>query len=182
MNSLAIGVDVDDVCADLLGEWLRRYNVKYSDKLLPEDLTKWELEEQVKPECGSKIFSILTEPDLYNHVLPIPGARAGVDYLRSLGRVVFVTAGAFNGGAKFAWLKRWGFLPSDGHHESKDFVCAYDKNLIRLDALIDDRVSNVESFPGLGLLMTRPHNRLVGTGVTRINALDEAQRFIQAYF
>ena len=157
-SNLVIGVDVDEVCADLLSEWLRRYNLKYRDTLRPEDITDWNIGAQVKPECGDKIYAILDEPDLYQNIVPMRGALEAVELLRELGRVVFVTAGATNATEKFKWMKRWGFLPKQGH-DTKDFICARDKALVRATFLFDDAVHNVDAFPGKAWLVSHHHNR-----------------------
>jgi 5'(3')-deoxyribonucleotidase len=151
---MIIGVDVDDVLADLLGPWIARYNAKYQDTLKREDVTAWAIEKFTKPECGHEIFKLL-DPTIYDEVQPIPGALDTVNALRTLGRVVFITAG--NGDAKLRWLIHHGFLKPT-YNARKDYFACTDKALIRADVLIDDHVDNIESFPGRGLLVTRGHN------------------------
>lgn len=150
-----IGCDVDDVLANLIGEWVRRYNKKYNDTLVPEMITKWEIEEFVKPECGKNIFALLDDPDLYDHVLPFHGARESIERLREIGRVVFITAG--NGTQKLRWLKQWGFLPKTRDAE-RDFFMAKDKALVNADILMDDCIANVEAFPREAILIAQGHN------------------------
>ena len=41
MKKLTIAVDVDDVVADLITEWLKRYNHDYNDTKTPADITQW---------------------------------------------------------------------------------------------------------------------------------------------
>lgn len=177
MSHLTIAVDVDEVCADLLGEWLRRYNLKYHDYLYPENLDGWAMEPQVKPECGEKIFELIT-PEIYEQVLPIPGALFGINQLRTLGRVVFVTSG--NGDAKLKWLQEWKFLkPGRVNGHDPDFVSAKDKSLIKADYLLDDNVDNVEMFPGQGILIWHWHNRNVTCSKPRVQSLFDAYVSIQ---
>lgn len=171
---MIVGVDVDEVCADLLSEWVRRYNLRYHDTLRPEFIEEWDMSKVVKPECGKDIYRILSEPDLYDNILPIPPAKAAVDDIRGLGhRVVFVTSCA-RGQAdqKREWLIRWGFLP-DRNFEP-DFIAASDKALIGVDCLIDDNISTVEKFPGDALLVTRSYNRGIPTNRRRIHGLAQA--------
>lgn len=150
--------DVDEVVADLLGEWLSRYNYRWIDMLTPDMLRGWSLVPQVKPECGARIYDILHECDLYDDVKPIPGALAAVRYLRSLGiRVVFVSscvAGSVD--AKVAWLQRHKFLPEGP--SIRDFIACTDKSLIGADVLLDDHILNVEAFPGHAILLNVPQN------------------------
>lgn len=158
MRQPTILVDVDEVVADLLGTWLHRYNVKYDDRLAREDITEWDLTEFVKPECGDKIYEFLGDYFIYDDVPPIPGALRGVEKLRSLGRVVFVSsANAATMAAKVHWLERWGLLEDDPRHSN--LVYAHDKSLVRGDILIDDGPHNVGAFPGETILFDQYHNR-----------------------
>jgi 5'-nucleotidase len=170
---LIIAVDVDEVVADLLTEWLRRYNAKYNDNLTVDKVRGWEMAPQTKPECREKIYEILREPDLYDHVWPIPGTLGAIERLRRLGRVVFVSAK--NGTAKLEWLQKWGYLP-DG--DDNDFIMAKDKALVKADYLFDDHIKNVESFPGCGVLVDHWHNRDTKTWRPRIKTLADAPLYI----
>lgn len=157
MKSLLLAVDVDEVCADLLGEWLRRYNKDHGDNLTPDDISEWDLSKLVR--CGGDIYNYLHQPDLYEHVLPISGARPAIYTLLSMGhRVVYATS-CPSGTAEFkrSWLLRWGFLtPANA---SRDFLPVSDKSLIHADYLFDDRPENIEGFTGTGVLIRRAHNQ-----------------------
>lgn len=158
MTQPTILVDVDEVVADLLGVWLHRYNVRYSDTLAREDIVEWDLTLFVKPECGSNIFSFLGDYAIYDDVSPIAGALRGVKQLRKLGRVVFVSsANTATMAAKVHWLERWGLLEDDPRHS--DLVYAHDKSLVRGDLLIDDGPHNVGAFSGDTILFDQYHNR-----------------------
>lgn len=157
-RQFVVAMDVDEVCADLLGTWLRWYNREWGDNLTPDRIRGWALAPQVKPECGDRIYDILKNPALYSDVDPLPGALSAVCYLRSLGiRVVFVSscvAGSVD--AKVAWLQHNGFLPKGS--SIRDFIACTDKALIGADVLLDDHILNVESFPGHAILLNVPHN------------------------
>lgn len=159
MTPKVIALDVDEVCADLLGEWIRLYNVEYDDTLLPEEVTDWDLRKVVKKECAEKMYELLRRPCLYEHVLPIRGARAAVDTLREQGhRVLFVTACVTDTiDRKLDWLLRWKFLTKQNYRT--DFIAAGDKSLIMANYLVDDRPKNVKDFRwGRGVLVTQPYN------------------------
>lgn len=172
---MIVAVDIDEVCAALMPEWIARYNRKYDDTLTPEQITSWDLSLLVKPTCGKHIFSFLT-PDIYDRVQPIPGALQAVESLRYAGhRVIFVTAG--NADAKRAWLVRHGFL-SKGWKQPDYFAC-FDKSLIRADVLIDDGPHNLATFPGECILIDQPHNRDCDAPF-RARDLVDAVRFVEA--
>lgn len=150
-----IALDIDDVVADLLPEWLRRYNHDFDDNLAPEDITEWDLTKFIKKECGSRIFEYLDDANLYDNVLPVDGAISSISKLKSLPhtRVIFVTARDV-ADAKFSWLKTWGLAES-----RNDYVVCQDKGLILADYLVDDKPENIMRFSGFGILFSSNHNR-----------------------
>jgi 5'(3')-deoxyribonucleotidase len=155
------GVDVDGPCADLLPEWLRRYNRDYDDAMTPAHITQWEMERIVKPECGKKIYNYLTDPDLYECVQPVEGARFAIEQLRSAGlRVIFVSS-CVRGHTdeKMDWLVRHGFLPDE--RWPRDFIAATDKHPLKhaFVSLVDDRPENLEPWGSRGILWNAAYNR-----------------------
>lgn len=154
-------VDVDGVVADLHSAWLARYNADYNDHLTIDDITRWEMHEIVKPECGLKIYDYLHLTDLYDSVLPIPGALEGLCILRNAGhRAVFVTSceGPEMAGTKTAWMFKRRFLQLPVFRGMRDFVIMRDKSLIKGDVMIDDYVENLRTFDGHRVLYHKPYN------------------------
>jgi 5'(3')-deoxyribonucleotidase len=149
-------IDIDGVLADIHTPWLGAYNADYDDHLTLADITKWEMHEIVKPECGMKIYKYLENPQLYKRTLQIPGAFDGVNELRRLGDVVFVTAGFFV--EKIEWLFENSFIAGDWRF-SKDVIMCQDKSMIQGDWLIDDCPANIRGRQGL--LFDQPWNRSV---------------------
>lgn len=166
-KKLTIAVDVDDTVANLIGEWLRRYNRDWNDSKTPADITQWAISKCVKPECGTKILKYLEDADLYDDINPIEGALTGVDALRAAGhRVIFVTSCGRNastigrGGDKFEWLKSHGFF--DGVADPYlDFIICADKTQVAADVIVDDRWDTIKAWQNAGraaILVSRPHN------------------------
>jgi 5'(3')-deoxyribonucleotidase len=181
-TNLTIGFDVDEVCVNLLGEWLRRYNEAYNDTQTPEDVRGWDMVPNVKAECGAKIYEFLKEPEFYRNVLPMPYARQVVDAVRQMGhRVVFVTScmrGTMDD--KVNCLERCGFLPKTGRIHT-DFIAASDKALVTgLDMLFDDNTETVDRYPGLAFLVDVPHNRETPCRRQRVE-LREIPRIVSLY-
>jgi 5'-nucleotidase len=149
-------MDVDGVLADLHAEWLRRYNADYGDAMTQDDIICWDFHKLVKPECGTHIYDYLSQPDLYERVVVLPGAQDAVQQMRDRGdRVVYVTSNAKGmTDQKWSWLERNGFLD-----RAADLVIATDKALVLTDVLVDDALINVRAFRGPAVLVTRPWNR-----------------------
>jgi 5'-nucleotidase len=161
---MVIAIDVDDTLCHLTRRWLSLYCAEWGDTLTPEDLTHWNIEEIVKPDCGLKIFSFLDRPDLYDEVEPIEGAVEGVNLLREMGHhIIFATStGIPSGYAKFYWLQRNGFFEGvDLKQAKKDYVEIRQKSLLSCDILVDDHWGNLKDFSGERVLFLRPHNRNV---------------------
>ena len=149
-------IDVDDTVCDLLSVWLEVYNCDYSDNLTKNQMTDWDIQRFVKPECGNKIFRYLDDPNLnlYYAIEPMSGALETINILRDEGyKVIFATRiDPFQ--RKYKWLIEHGFLKN-----TKDYVVAEDKYLIKSDIMVDDRWSYIEDYKGFGILMDQPHNR-----------------------
>jgi 5'(3')-deoxyribonucleotidase len=164
---MIIAVDIDDTVACLIDRWLGLYNAEFNDTKTSADITRWEISQCVKPECGSKIWKYLELPTLYDEVRPMPGALEGVALLRTAGhRVVFVTSCGKNAstiaraGDKFQWLVRNGFL--EVKEPYLDFIVCADKTQVAADIIIDDRADTVSAWVEAGraaILVSRPHNR-----------------------
>jgi 5'(3')-deoxyribonucleotidase len=139
-----IGLDIDGVVANLIPVWLAHYNHDYNDNLKPTDITGWDTDKFVKPECGLKIYDYLKDPHLYDEVLPVDGALDAIKELKADGyRLVYITATPIEAsGAKFQWLKRYGCIKSP-----QDYVEASDKSLLMaLGTLVDDKPENLDYF------------------------------------
>lgn len=158
LQKLTIAVDVDEVCADLLSEWIRRYNRDYEDSITLPQITQWDMTQVVKPECGKRIYEYLNEPDLYRQIKPYPEALGAVEFLRRCGhRVVFATTCVRKSyDTKIEWLVENGFIADE--RVPKDVYPCGDKSLIMADVLVDDGVHNLETFPKWKVLVSRPHN------------------------
>lgn len=156
---MIIAVDVDDVCCNLVEEWVNRYNDDYQDSLDYRSIDEWDISKFVVSRCGKKIYDYLDHPDLYDFVKPVDDALNGVNLLREHGhRVIFVTS-AVNGcaGRKLRWLQDWEFL--DAHRKfDPDYVECHDKGLIRADVLVDDGAHNLRVFKGHRIQFLQPWN------------------------
>ena len=151
-----VGIDIDDVCADLIPAWLQIYKLRSAHVLKREDITDWNISLFVKPEFREEIYSYIEMPLLYNMVKPVAGALDGYNYLKSAGYdIVFVThATPGCAGRKFEWLIDNGF---DVDH--RNYIECQRKELIDVDILVDDKWENVRDTTGVGILFNTPWNQ-----------------------
>jgi len=150
-----IGVDVDDVVADLVSSaWLKRSNRDNDENVTEADIKSWDISQYVR--CGVKIYEYLKDPSLYDEVTPVENSLWGVEKLRSMDyRIVYVTAFNANlSGRKYWWLKQYDFIDSPD-----DYIEARDKSLIATNFLLDDKPENVSTAFGEGIIFTREWNK-----------------------
>lgn len=157
-------VDVDDTLCDLLTEWIGRYNILWDDILTVQNITRWNLHELVKPECGKRIYEILEDENLYDHISPYSGSLEFINQLRKdHHHVIFVTSPyGKSAGQKLQWLSNYGFLPKNLKYHS-DYIECSDKTLICGDYIVDDKEETVEKWltkheQGWGCLYKQPYN------------------------
>ncbi|MBX4152232.1 5' nucleotidase, NT5C type [Paenibacillus lautus] len=147
--------DQDNVIADLLSEWVRRYNNDYNDNLKPGQVNTWNWHHLCKPECGTKIYTYLDDPDLFLSLSIMEGSQ---EVLRELSYTydIYIVTAPFNPNnvvPKYQWLKEnFPFL------DEEKFVFTRDKSVIRAEYLIDDKPKNLETFQGNQILYAAPHN------------------------
>lgn len=139
-SKLMIALDVDGPCAMQTDTWLQYYNEAYNDDLQFNEVTEWNIANLVKPECGSKIYDFLQEPEFYARTKPVPGYQEGVKELRSLGyEITYVTSCPLGtADQKFEWVLR-----HDPDATWHDVIVAYNKHRITGDVLIDDGPHNL---------------------------------------
>jgi len=144
-----IVIDLDETVIDLLNPWLSIYNIQWNDTLSIDKLLTYEIHKYVKPECGEKIYDILTSPRLFSHASAFPGAITALQYLMSIGihRIIIATTVYPRNGSeaieldKRQWCKEnlW-FIPEE------DIIITKDKYLIEGDIFIDDNPEQVINY------------------------------------
>lgn len=153
-----IAVDVDDVVAGLVDQWLKKYNNDYNDNLKADNITDWEIGKFTK--IGDNFYKYLT-PELYTSVRPLDGALEGVKALKRMKyEILFATVPALGTeGCKFDWLVRNGFLDKT---EKNKYYETNNKGEIEADILLDDSYKNITAFHNeykTGILFRKPWNR-----------------------
>ena len=160
-DPIVVAVDVDGVTADLYTELFRMYNEDFNDnKTYQTAMREYESETwDLKPECKD-IEAYFDRANLYDNVLPMPGALEGIKYLREEGyRVVFNSSCFINrSDDKLRWLFEHGFL-KPAKRLVRDWIVVPDKSLIHANIMIDDRPKNIYKFNGVGIIFDQPYNK-----------------------
>lgn len=174
MRPLTIGIDVDEVLAQLHAPWIKWGNARFGTDYT--EFTHWDAPTDW---WGKEAYEFLT-PEIYREdwstgvraiVKPDPGGYAMVRTLRTLGyRIAFVSSCTPNSAhAKVSWLSYWRFMrPEDSFSEMSD------KSQAPCDILVDDGVHNCLAFgKHRSIIVSRPHNWR-NFGLThRVHYLDE---------
>lgn len=175
---MRIGIDFDSTIAKIDLPWLERLNAARGTAYRPEDWSDWELS-FLQPDDRRLFFDLFT-PDLYDRVMPYPGAP---DAIRSIGAIpgvetICVTSNPENDAeaflrAKKSWLHK--YIPE----LSDRIVSAKTKIDLGLDILIDDAPHHHKEADCICVLVRRPWNRDVACPFQFADWVD-AERVVMA--
>src|ERR1035437_3017708 len=170
-------VDMDEVMADTLAEYLRRYNQTFDEDDKPQDLAGKGLWDIAPLDRQQQLRDFLDAEVFFEDLDLMPGSQ---DVLRQLSSrfEIFIATQAMavpnSLGSKYRWLQRhFPFIPPT------HYVFCGDKSILRADYLIDDLPKNILRFEGQGLLYTAPHN-LAATGFVRVNNWQQVEEYFSA--
>jgi 5'(3')-deoxyribonucleotidase len=172
-----IAVDMDEVIADAMSEYLNRYNKRFGTEIQHADLHGKQFHEVIPPEHRQTVFGMVNAHDFFANLAVMPGAQ---DSLRRLcsEHEVFITSAAMEVPASFEAKYRW-LLLHFPFISPMNFVFCGDKSIIRADYLIDDNPRHFKKFVGTGILFDAPHNREI-KGYSRVHNWNEVEQFIAA--
>ncbi|SEM87540.1 hypothetical protein [Paenibacillus sp. OV219] len=187
--------DLDDVLADFLSSLIERYNFRYNDSLMIDDVTQWDLSKVVKKECGSRIYDFYQEPGLFRYLKPKEHATEVLKRLIDTGFEIVIVSDAPAGHSydDFVLDKTKITNPSDDKRkwisenlpmiDKNNIVFTSQKWRIMGDILVDDRPDTFNKFQELGrnaILMDQPYNQEIDTKQRARNLL-EAEQMIYSY-
>lgn len=151
-----IAIDMDEVMADALTEYLSRYNADFKRNLTKQDLWGKRLADVVPSAHWPRLDKYFDDEEFFRHLAVIEGSQETIrDLTRSYD--VFIVTAAMEVprslAPKFEWLQRhFPFIPP------QNYVFCGNKGIIAADYLIDDSVYQLERFKGQGIIYTSPRN------------------------
>jgi len=168
-----IAIDMDEVLADTLAQYLSEYNRDFGGNLTKADLAERKLADVIPPERRERLRSYPRTPGFFRDIPVMAGSHAVMEQLRECYEVFIATAAmefpsSFN--EKYLWIKD--HFPS--FPDSHIGFCG-DKSVISTDFLIDDSPRHFDRFSGRGFLFTAPHNR-AETRYPRLNDWEDVRR------
>ncbi len=152
-----IAIDMDEVLADTLAQFLAEYNREFGEKISKADLSARKLAEIIPADRRARLRHYALSPGFFRQIPLMPGSGEVFAELRERYEVFIATAAmefpsSFN--EKYAWIKAHFPDFPDSH-----IVFCGDKSVIAADFLIDDSPRHFDRFAGQGFLFTAPHNR-----------------------
>jgi len=165
MTKIRICVDMDDVLADLMPEWVKLYRLKTNDKR-ELNITEWEIHKSLPAMPKNEVYDLLNEEGLFLNCKPIEGAINGLTKVISDDRfkLIILTSAAskYAFSEKLKWMKNYfgsGILPHVFASSSSK-----SKNMLSdcYDVIIDDSghvMKSLEDSDVVKILFDRPHNK-----------------------
>lgn len=151
LKGIVIGLDVDEVCAQMLKKWVRLINETFGCNINYRDIDAWDVSKfvpqgAIKASGLSKneVYQILALPGFYDDVEPLESYVTGVSLLRRLGAEIYYVSSCVPGtmDMKMEWLTR-----HDKKFDWKNCFFAHRKDMISLDVLVDDAPHNLQDAP-----------------------------------
>lgn len=139
-NLMTIGIDIDNVLNNLCEAVLSVYNEEADDNLKVSDITKYNIENFVKPQYKEGFYKIFLNKEVWRRIKVMPDCQKYILKLFNDGhRILFITkTEPYNFYKKTKWLEKlFPYLEI-----RKCFFCCPDKTLMKVDVLIDDCVKN----------------------------------------
>ena len=139
-----IAIDCDNVLNDLCVQTLKLYNRDANDNLLIEDITKYRIDNFVKPEFSDKIKNYFNDTEVWKNINTIKDSQYYIQKLITDGhRVLIVTATEpKNFYKKEGWLYRfYPFLDL-----KNNLICIKDKQFLKVDIMFDDYSRNLSNI------------------------------------
>ena len=180
-----IAIDIDEVLADLITPWIKRYNLDFDDDIREEQIISWDISNFVKKEAVDYIYNYCADPKIYDFVKPIIGANLAITNLSKRFDIVYVTSSVYSvSGIKKTWLKNNRFPHSDNYVETMR------KQYVDADIIIDDRFSNIYDFvfrkpSRTGILYAKSWNKDANlessNSILRLDDWDSIERCLLSY-
>jgi len=155
-NRRRIAIDMDEVLADTLTQFLLEYNWEFGERLTKADLSERGLANLIPADRRSRLRDYTRTPGFFRDIPVMPGSEPVLQELRERYEVFIASAAmefpnSFT--EKYEWIKTHFQDFPDSH-----IVFCGDKSVIATDFLIDDSPRHFVRFSGQGYLYTAPHN------------------------
>ena len=155
---MRIFIDMDDICVNLLHEWLIALN--QLPNVIPKteaDIVEWDMKLAYPMLTPNQLYGPLYDSEMWKRVQPVEGAYIHLKKLIEEGHEVYIATASYPNSyfikTEFCLLKHFDFLTP------KNVICINNKSLLDGDILFDDYHENLRKFKGIKVLRDKPYNR-----------------------
>lgn len=159
-NRVRVILDSDDVITSCLRGVVKAYNEKNGTSFKPANCNVWDLTTVF--QCSvSDLFEVFKTPGFFENLEPKKGAIGAIrELIKSTRYDLYIVSATTNYEQEYEeklnWLRKW--LPE---FNLKRFIACEDKEIIRADVIIDDKVENLDKCAPFMqcILMDSPTNK-----------------------
>ena len=181
MRRLTVLVDFDQTLNNLNEAWVQYLNEKHGTTVSPNDIREWDMNKAFPTLKAKDIYEPLKTEELWERVVPLPGAYDGVCNLKRDGHKVLVVTTSNPTTVPIKLEKvLFRYFPFFTYN---DVVITSHKQLMLGDVLIDDAPHNLVGGLYKRILMTAPHNKSLNERTimaARANSWDEAYELVKS--
>lgn len=153
---LRIAIDFDSTLFPTMDRVLEIYNKRHGTNIELSQITAYDLHDSLPYDIAEELLSIFVEKDAYDNLQPYKGAVRAVKTLVEHGCEIYVATSTDvrNMGWKEDLLqKHFPFIPKN------NLVRIYDKSLLNIDVMIDDKMDNLVRTFADRVCFDQPWNR-----------------------
>lgn len=154
---MTILIDMDDTMEQLARGWIRYLNQRYGTDTRPEDAVAWDMSRAFPSLTKEQVYAALDEDELWDEVLPMPGAAETIQRLMEEGHQIYVVTATgyrtLKAKMEKVLFKYFPFITWD------QVIITRDKHMVQGDVLIDDGPHNLERGTYRKILFDAVHNR-----------------------
>lgn len=181
MKRLTVLVDFDQTLNNLSDVWVKFLNERYETTVQPDDIREWDMRKAYPMLKPNEIYDPLKTEELWEQVVPLPGACEAMSNLKRDGHNILVVTTSNPTTAPIKLNKvLFRYFPFFTYN---DVIITSHKQLILGDVLIDDAPHNLVGGLYKRILMTASHNKNLNERTikaARANNWEEAYKLVKS--
>lgn len=154
---MRIFIDMDDICVELLDEWLFHLNKISKYHKEPEDIINWDMRLAYPDLTSNQLYGPLRDSSMWENVKSVKNAYMYLKRLIEDGHEIYIATSShpdsFFLKTSNCLFKLFDFLTPN------QIICIHDKYLLEGDILFDDYHENLRKFKGIKVMRDKAYNR-----------------------
>lgn len=179
MKKLTVLCDFDDVLINFCEVWVQLINEQNGTEVKITDVKDWEISKAFPTLTLDQIYRPLHEVEIWNRVVPLPGAVEYLQKLKDDGHKVYIVTSSHYSTIETkidkVLVKYFPFI------DVSDVIVTRNKQMVHGDVLIDDGMHNLCGGTYKGILMTQPHNESYDLSKPEMREISRANGWSDIY-